>query len=161
LGVVRLLDAVYGGDVGVVEASEDLRLPLEPGKPIRIRREGVGQDLQCDLAVERRVGGLPDLSHAAFADLGADGIRAKAGAGTEGHIFCELFKYMGRLIANAQNWAQARDCPADGLVLRATGRGHPCCNLVAISTKTGPTDFSIGPRKGWWAAWVSNPGLPD
>ena len=28
--------------------GEDLRLPLEPGEPIRIRREGVGEDLQGD-----------------------------------------------------------------------------------------------------------------
>ena len=29
--------------------------------------EGVGEDLQGDLAVELRVGGLPDLAHAALA----------------------------------------------------------------------------------------------
>ena len=43
-------------------AREDLRLPLEPGKPIRISREGVWQDLQRDLAVELGIGGLPDLA---------------------------------------------------------------------------------------------------
>ena len=50
-----------GGDVGVVEADEDLRFPLKPGEPVWICREGVGQDLQGDLAVELRVGDLPDL----------------------------------------------------------------------------------------------------
>ncbi len=51
------LDAVDGGDVGVVEAGEDLRLPLESSEPVRISREGVGEDLQRDLAVELGVGG--------------------------------------------------------------------------------------------------------
>ena len=56
------LDAVDGGDVRVVEAGEDLRLPLEPGEAIRISREGVGEDLQRDLAVQLRVGGLIHLT---------------------------------------------------------------------------------------------------
>ena len=62
------LDAVDGGDVRVVEAGEDLGLPLEPSEPVRVSGEGVGQDLQRDLAVELRVGGLPDLAHAPLAE---------------------------------------------------------------------------------------------
>ena len=42
------LDAVDGGDVGVVETGEDLRLPREPGEAIRVSREGVGQDPRCE-----------------------------------------------------------------------------------------------------------------
>ncbi len=82
------LDAVDGGDVGVVEAGEDLRLPLEPGEPVRISREGVGEDLQGDLAVELGVGGLPDLAHPALAKEGRDVVVAEAGAGIEGHELC-------------------------------------------------------------------------
>jgi len=82
---VGFLDAVDGGDVRVVEAGEDLRFPLEPREPIRVSREGVGQDLQRDLAVELRVGGLPDLSHAALAQEGGDVVVPEAGAGSEGH----------------------------------------------------------------------------
>ena len=44
-----LLNAVDGGDVGVVEAGEDLRLPCEPGEAVRIGCERVGEDLQRDL----------------------------------------------------------------------------------------------------------------
>ena len=69
----------------MVEAGEDLRLPLEPGEPIRVRCEGVGEDLQGDLAVELRVGGLPDLAHAAFAKESSDVVVADLGAGAEGH----------------------------------------------------------------------------
>ena len=79
------LDAVDGGDVRVVEAGEDLRLPLEPGEPIRVRREGVREDLQRDLAIELRVGGLPDLAHAAFPEEGGNVVVPEAGAGTQGH----------------------------------------------------------------------------
>ena len=82
---LRFLDAVDGGDVRVVEAGEDLRLPLEPGEPVWISREGVGEDLQGDLAVELRVGGLPDLAHAPFADEGGDVVVAEAGADSESH----------------------------------------------------------------------------
>ncbi len=69
-----------------VEAGEDLRLPLEPGQPIRVSREGVGQDLQGDLAVELGVGRLPDLAHAALADEGGDVVMAESRAGRERHF---------------------------------------------------------------------------
>ena len=41
-------DAAYMMRPVVVEAGKDLRLPLEPGEPIRVSRQGVGQDLQGD-----------------------------------------------------------------------------------------------------------------
>ena len=53
-----------GGDVGMVEAGEDLGLPREAGEPVGVVREGVGEDRQGDLAAQLRVGGLPDLSMA-------------------------------------------------------------------------------------------------
>ena len=71
--------------IRVVEAGEDLRLPLEPGEAIRISREGVGEDLQRDLAVELGVGGLPDLAHAALAQEGRDVVLAERGARLERH----------------------------------------------------------------------------
>ena len=62
------------------ERRENLRLPREPGQAIRIGREGVGEDLQRDLAVELGVGGLSDLAHAALADEGGDVVVAELGA---------------------------------------------------------------------------------
>ena len=79
------LDAVNGGDVRVVQAGEDLRLPLEPGEAVRISGEGVGQDLQGDLAVELRVGRLPDLAHAAFPEQGGHVVVAESSADVQGH----------------------------------------------------------------------------
>ncbi len=67
------------------ERRENLRLPLEPGEAVRGSREGVGQDLQRDLAVELGVGGLPDLAHAPLADQGGYVVVAEAGAGTQWH----------------------------------------------------------------------------
>ena len=58
-------------------------LPREPGEAVRVRCEGVWEDLQGDLAIELRVGGLPDLAHAALADEGGHVVMAEAGAGTE------------------------------------------------------------------------------
>ena len=69
----------------MVEAGEDLRLPREPGEPVRVSREGVGEDLQGDLAVELRVGRLPDLAHAALAEEGGDVVVAEASARCESH----------------------------------------------------------------------------
>ena len=70
---------------GWVEAGEHLRFPLEPGEPVRISREGVGEDLQRDVAAELRVGGAIDLAHAAYADEGGHVIVPEAGADGQGH----------------------------------------------------------------------------
>ena len=48
----------------MVEAGEDLGFPLEPGEPIRIRGERLGQDPERHLPVELGIGGLIDPAHA-------------------------------------------------------------------------------------------------
>ncbi len=73
----------------MVETGKDLRLPREPGEPLWVSREGVGEDLQRDLPVELRVGGLPDLPHPALAQEGGDVVVAEAGAGGQGHVGLE------------------------------------------------------------------------
>ena len=83
--VVSFLKAVDGRDAGVVQAGEDLRFTLEPGEPIRIGGNCFREDLQRHLPVQLGIGGLVHLAHAAFADLGGDGIRAEGGAGGERH----------------------------------------------------------------------------
>ena len=70
-----------GGNVRVVQAGEDVRLTLEAGEPITIGSERLGQkDLQRDLAVQRGVSGLIDLSHPPFTDEGGDGVMPESGA---------------------------------------------------------------------------------
>ena len=72
-------------DVRVVQAGEDLGLPLEPGEPVGVSGEGVGEDLQRDLAVKLGVGGLPHLSHAPLADESGHVVVPEAGADGQGH----------------------------------------------------------------------------
>ena len=83
--VISLFDAVDLRDVGVVEAGEDLRFPLEPGKAIRVLGEGVGEDLQRHLAVELGVSRLPDLAHATLAEQSGDVVMSDAGVDGQGH----------------------------------------------------------------------------
>ena len=64
----------------MVEAGEHVRFPLEPGDPIRVRGEGVGENLQGDITPELRVGGAIDLAHPALADEGGDVVMGEAGA---------------------------------------------------------------------------------
>jgi hypothetical protein len=64
----RLLEAVDGGDVGVIQGGEDLRLAAEAGDALRVQREGRGQHLERDLAAELRVARAQHLAHAARAE---------------------------------------------------------------------------------------------
>ena len=47
----------------------------------------VEQDLDGDRPIQARVMCPPHLAHAAFADLGGDGVGAEGGAGLQGHQF--------------------------------------------------------------------------
>ncbi len=65
--------------LGWVERRERLRFACEPREPIRITGEGVGQELQSDIAIELRIARAIHLAHAAFADLRGDFVDAEAG----------------------------------------------------------------------------------
>ena len=52
-----LFNAVDLRDVRMVEAGENLGFALEPGQPIGVSRERVGEDLQRDIAAELGIGG--------------------------------------------------------------------------------------------------------
>ena len=60
-----------------------MRFTLEPCEVLRIRRERFGQDLQGDLAVQLRIGGLVNLSHAPLSDEGGHVVMAESGADLE------------------------------------------------------------------------------
>ena len=77
----------------MIQRRERLRLALEPRQALGVRGERVGQDLDRDLAAERRVRRPIDLPHPAFADLRGDFVDAEARAGSEGHGWRE---YKGR-----------------------------------------------------------------
>jgi len=58
-----------GGQVGMVQRCQQLRLSLETSESLRILRERVGQELDRDLAVEGGVQRLPHHAHPTLADL--------------------------------------------------------------------------------------------
>ena len=71
-----------GGTPGVGPSGRRVG-PAWPGTPCT-------EDLQGDLAVELRVGGLPHLAHPALAKEGGDVVVADRSAGTEGHDLLSL-----------------------------------------------------------------------
>ena len=71
------------GDVRMIQRRERLRFALEARQAIGIVRERIGQNLDRDLATERRVRRAIDLAHPAFADRRDDFVDAEAGAGSE------------------------------------------------------------------------------
>jgi hypothetical protein len=79
------LEAEDRGDIRMAQRSEKLRLPLEPGDAVRIRRERVGQQLQRDVAAQAGVAGAIHLTHAARAKSGLDDIRAQVGPWLDAH----------------------------------------------------------------------------
>ena len=82
---VRLFKAVDTADVGMVELGEDFGFAFKPGQPVGIVCEGLWQDFEGYVPVELRVSCPIHLAHAAFADLGGDGVRAEGGAGGKRH----------------------------------------------------------------------------
>ena len=59
------LEPVDRRDRRMTERGQDLRLPLKSGHAVVVIREGVGQDLDGDVAIEARVRGAVDLAHPA------------------------------------------------------------------------------------------------
>ncbi len=72
------LEAIYRCNVGVVERSENLGFPLEPGETLRIRRDHLRKDLDRDCPLQVSVGRSIHFAHPAHAELGSNLIRAEA-----------------------------------------------------------------------------------
>ena len=81
--VLPRLHAVDGGDVGVVQRGENLRLALQPGQPLRVLGEIAGQCLDGDVAVERGIAGAPHFAHPAPAQQRHDLVVPDPRAGLE------------------------------------------------------------------------------
>jgi hypothetical protein len=70
----------------MVEQRERLRFACEPSEPIWIVGEGVGQELQRDVAIQLRVVCAIHLAHAASAEGRSDFVRTKFRSRSEGHV---------------------------------------------------------------------------
>ena len=60
-----VFDAVDGGDVGMVQRSENLSLAGEASQPLSFMGESGWQDFEGYMAFEYRVAGAIDFAHAA------------------------------------------------------------------------------------------------
>ena len=72
---VGFLEAMNGGDVGMVEGGEQARLAREPRHHRRVFGEFSPDDLERHLAAQARVSGSIDRTHASFADQFFDVVR--------------------------------------------------------------------------------------
>ena len=71
---IRVLKAVYGGDVGMVERGQKLCLSLKTSQPLGILGESLRKDLDGDFPFQSGVFGPVDLSHATFTEFLQDAI---------------------------------------------------------------------------------------
>ncbi len=76
-----LFQAVYGGNVRVVQRGEDFGFALKTREPIVVSGQRGRQDLEGDLTLQLRIGGPIHLPHPAFADLRNDFVDAEASVG--------------------------------------------------------------------------------
>ena len=75
--------AIDLGNAGVIQSGQRARLTFETLKPFWVADERVGQDLQCDVAIELGVPGAKHQPHPTFADLGDDLVDADTKTGSE------------------------------------------------------------------------------
>jgi len=78
-------DVMQRADVWVIEGSHGARLTFEPCTSIGVRDERVGEDFDCDGAVEARVPSSIHLAHAPGTNQSENLIRTEAHAGRERH----------------------------------------------------------------------------
>jgi hypothetical protein len=81
----RLLDAVDGRDVRMIQRRQRFRFALKAREPVRVLCKDLRKDLDRDVAAQPRVGRAIDLAHAAGANRGDDFIRTEASTGGERH----------------------------------------------------------------------------
>ena len=120
-------EVVDGRDSRVVQDAGGARLGLEALEPVRVLREGRGQDLDRDLAAQARIRRAVDLAHAARAERREDLVRAEAGSGGEGHA--------------------VRPSPKFPLSPRGAGRGQGEGGVWPPARATGPDSKRRSPGR--------------
>ena len=80
-----VLEAVDGGNVGVIQCRECPRFTLEACAALRISGGIVRQDFQRDVALQPGIAGAIDLAHAARAEPRTDLVWTETSARGEGH----------------------------------------------------------------------------
>ena len=80
IDVARLLQAVNGGDVGMIERRQHARFLAETRQPIGVIRKGRRQDLDRDITTQAGIVRAIDLAHPTGAERRDDFVRSKASA---------------------------------------------------------------------------------
>src|SRR5262245_42899026 len=101
-------DAVNSGDIRVVERCEDLRLTGKACHTLRVGGEGVGQDLNGDLAVELRIEGAVDSTHAALTKFGGASIVSDGESGGHAPALASYHLRNPRESCRAISWLDRR-----------------------------------------------------
>ena len=114
---VRGADVVDGDDIGMIQRGDGSRLLLEAAKPIRIRGEGGGEDLEGYVAEEASVARAVNLAHPAGTDERNDLVGTELRLRSEGHWCAGLYSLCGRLQALAKSHRI-------GTKMKAVGRGR-------------------------------------
>jgi hypothetical protein len=65
MSAVDLLEAINGGDVRVIQRSEEVCVTLKPGNSVRIVDEAVRDHLEGDVTIESRITRSVHLAHPA------------------------------------------------------------------------------------------------
>ena len=73
-----LLNAVHGGDIGVIQSGQQLGFALEASHVLSVVGERCGQHFDGYVAVELAVAGAVHFSHAACAEGRQDLVRAES-----------------------------------------------------------------------------------
>jgi hypothetical protein len=87
--LVLVTDVEERADVRVVQGRDRLRLAIEPGAELLVRREAGRQDLDRDVALEAGVAPLPDLPHPTGAQGRGDLVRPEPCAWLDCHGYPE------------------------------------------------------------------------
>src|SRR5437867_11060962 len=72
----------------MVQRREGLGFAGEPGEPVGVAREEIGQHFDRDVAIRRRVARAIDFPHATGSEGGENLVRAEARAGGKGQTAC-------------------------------------------------------------------------
>ena len=71
---ILLTDVVNGADIWMIECRGSLRLALKSAERLRVARELVGREFQCDETMQPRISGLINHAHPAAAQLLHDAV---------------------------------------------------------------------------------------
>ena len=94
---VRVFKTVDVRDVGVIQRRKGLGFACEPGEPVGVAREEIGQHFDRDVAIQRRITRPVHFAHPAGPEGGKDLVRAESGTGGEGQTLA--MDYTGRASA--------------------------------------------------------------